>query len=519
LSDAQLNWRLFDGAHSIAEYLYHVAGVELYWAHHLGGWQPADDFEAGVLQCTCDSFLNEKPFPLPQTRCNATDAERALRLAYEQLAPIIESPTPEQLAKPVRSPIGDPIDGREGLIRVCATRGVSHGANLADAHAPAVSRGEFVGSAPAARMVQFPLMLPDKLRAKLTETLAKLPDIEAQLADPAVLSDPSALQRLGKQHAELTELRDLYTRYQQAEAQLREATQILEADEDPDLIALAHDERETAQKQLEEYGRALTARLLPRDPNDERNVIMEIRPAAGGEEAALFAGDLARMYMRFAERKGWRYELMDAEPSDLGGYKYIVFSIQGDGAYSQLKHESGVHRVQRVPVTESGGRIHTSTATVAVLPEAEEVDVSVNPQDLVIETYRSSGPGGQHMQKNETAVRITHKPTGLVVACQDERSQLQNRERAMRILRARLYEMEQERLRAERDQQRRTQIGTGERSEKIRTYNFPDQRITDHRIGLTLHDMQGVLDGDLQPFIDALQAEEQARKLEALEIG
>jgi peptide chain release factor 1 len=178
-----------------------------------------------------------------------------------------------------------------------------------------------------------------------------------------------------------------------------------------------------------------------------------------------------------------------------------------------------VHRVQRVPVTESGGRIHTSTATVAVLPEAEEVDVSVNPQDLVIETYRSSGPGGQHMQKNETAVRITHKPTGLVVACQDERSQLQNRERAMRILRARLYEMEQERLRAERDQQRRTQIGTGERSEKIRTYNFPDQRITDHRIGLTLHDMQGVLDGDLQPFIDALQAEEQARKLEALEIG
>ncbi len=196
-----------------------------------------------------------------------------------------------------------------------------------------------------------------------------------------------------------------------------------------------------------------------------------------------------------------------------------MFSIQGEGAYSQLKHESGVHRVQRVPVTESGGRIHTSTATVAVLPEAEEVDVRINPQDLVIETFRSSGPGGQHMQKNETAVRITHKPTGLVVACQDERSQLQNRERAMRILRARLYEMEQERLRAERDQQRRTQIGTGERSEKIRTYNFPDQRITDHRIGLTLHDMQGVLDGDLQPFIDALQAEEQARKLEALEIG
>ncbi len=362
-------------------------------------------------------------------------------------------------------------------------------------------------------------MLPDKLRARLTEALAKLPEIEAQLADPEVLSDPSALQRLGKQHAELSELRDLYERYQHAERQLQEAEQILETEEDPELLALAREEREAAQKQLETYGRALITRLLPRDPNDEKNVIMEIRPAAGGEEAALFAGDLARMYMRFAERKGWKYEIMDAEPSDLGGYKHIVIGIQGAGAYSQLKHESGVHRVQRVPITESSGRIHTSTATVAVLPEAEEVDIQINPQDLIIETFRSSGPGGQHMQKNETAVRITHKPTGLVVTCQDERSQLQNRERALRILRTRLYEMEQQRIRAERDQQRRAQIGTGERSEKIRTYNFPDQRVTDHRIGLTIHDIQGVLDGDIQPFIDALLTEEQARKLEALELG
>jgi len=361
-------------------------------------------------------------------------------------------------------------------------------------------------------------MLPDKLRTRLEETLAKLPEIEAQLADPEVLSDPSALQRLGKQHTELSELKELYTRYFQAEKTLHEAEELIEQSDDPDLVALAREERENALKQLEQYGRILTLKLLPRDPNDEKNVIIEIRPAAGGEEAALFAADLFRMYTRFAERKGWKYEVLDAEPSDLGGYKYVVFSIQGEGAYSQLKHESGVHRVQRVPVTESGGRIHTSTATVAVLPEAEEVDIQINPQDLIIETFRSSGPGGQHMQKNETAVRIIHKPTGLTVSCQDERSQLQNRERAMRILRTRLYEMEQERLRQERDQQRRTQIGTGERSEKIRTYNFPDRRVTDHRIGLTLHDLEGVLDGDIQPFIDALIAEEQAKKLESLNL-
>ncbi|CUU38476.1 MAG: peptide chain release factor 1 [Fimbriimonadales bacterium] len=361
-------------------------------------------------------------------------------------------------------------------------------------------------------------MLPDKLRTRLEETLAKLPEIEAQLADPEVLSDPSALQRLGKQHTELSELKELYTRYFQAEKTLHEAEELIEQSDDPDLVALAREERENALKQLEQYGRILTLKLLPRDPNDEKNVIIEIRPAAGGEEAALFAADLFRMYTRFAERKGWKYEVLDAEPSDLGGYKYVVFSIQGEGAYSQLKHESGVHRVQRVPVTESGGRIHTSTATVAVLPEAEEVDIQINPQDLIIETFRSSGPGGQHMQKNETAVRIIHKPTGLTVSCQDERSQLQNRERAMRILRTRLYEMEQERLRQERDQQRRTQIGTGERSEKIRTYNFPDRRVTDHRIGLTLHDLEGVLDGDIQPFIDALIAEEQAKKLESLNV-
>jgi len=358
-------------------------------------------------------------------------------------------------------------------------------------------------------------MLTERLRAKLEESLASLPQIEAQLADAAVLSDPQALQRLGKQHAELSELAQLYAQYQQVEQRIQEAEELLATSDDPDLRALAQEELEEASKRRAQLERALVAHLLPRDPNDERSVIIEIRPGTGGEEAALFAGDLARMYMRYAERRGWKYEILDSEPSDLGGYKYITFSVQGKGAYSQLKHESGVHRVQRIPITESGGRIHTSTATVAVLPEAEEVDVQINPDDLEIETFRSSGPGGQHMQKNETAVRITHKPTGITVSCQDERSQLQNRERALRLLRAKLYEMEQARRRQERDQLRRSQIGTGERSEKIRTYNFPDRRVTDHRIGLTLHNLDEILDGELQPLIDALVAEEQARLVAA----
>jgi peptide chain release factor 1 len=362
-------------------------------------------------------------------------------------------------------------------------------------------------------------MLPQRLRAKLEAILAQLPQVEAQLAEPAVLSDPQALQRLGKQHAELSELKALYDQYRQAVARVQQAEELLETSDDPDLRLLAQEEFEEASKQREALARELVARLLPRDPNDERNVIIEIRPGTGGEEAALFAADLFRMYTRYAERRGWKYEILDAEPSDLGGYKHVVFSVQGKGAYSQLKHESGVHRVQRIPITESGGRIHTSTATVAVLPEAEEVDVQLNPDDLEIETFRASGPGGQHMQKNETAVRITHKPTGITVSCQDERSQLQNRERALRLLRARLYEMERERQRQERDQLRRSQIGTGERSEKIRTYNFPDRRVTDHRIGLTLHNLDEILDGDLQPFIDALTAEEQARALQQMELS
>lgn len=359
-------------------------------------------------------------------------------------------------------------------------------------------------------------MITEKFLQKLEGVVQRFREVEARLAEPEVATDPKELARLGKLHAELAEIVQAFEEYQRLQKSLQEARDLLENSTDADLVALAREELEQLEPELERKARAIQRMLLPKDPHDERNVIMEIRAGTGGEEAALFAAELFRLYARYAERRGWQYEVLDATPSDLGGYKEIIFSIQGKGAYSQLKYESGVHRVQRVPITESGGRIHTSAATVAVLPEVEEVEVEIKPEDLEIETFRASGPGGQHMQKNETAVRILHKPTGLVVACQDERSQLQNKERALRLLRARLYELEWRAQQQQRDALRRTQIGSGDRSEKIRTYNFPERRITDHRVGLTLYNLEEVLDGDLQPFIDALLADEQARLLEEL---
>jgi len=334
------------------------------------------------------------------------------------------------------------------------------------------------------------------------------------MADPEVVSDPDRLAELAREHAELEEIVTLYRQYRQAKTELEQAESLLD-DSDPELRELAEAEIARLREHLDNLEAQLRQLLLPRDPRDQRDVIVEIRAGAGGEEAGLFAADLYRMYTRYAERRGWQTELLSAHPTDLGGFKEVIFEVRGRGAFSRLKFESGVHRVQRVPITESSGRIHTSTATVAVLPEADEVEVYIDPDDIEMEVYRSSGPGGQHMQKNATAVRLIHKPTGMVVTCESERSQTQNRARAMAVLRARLYEMERQKQEAEIAEARRAQVGTGERSEKIRTYNFPQNRVTDHRIGLTLYRLPDVLDGDLDPFIDELITREQAERLQS----
>jgi peptide chain release factor 1 len=339
-------------------------------------------------------------------------------------------------------------------------------------------------------------------------------EIAQRMADPEVVSDPDRLAELAREHAELEELVTLYRQYRQARTELEQAKSLLD-DSDPELRELAEAEVARLREHLDDLEAQLRQLLLPRDPRDQRDVIVEIRAGTGGEEAGLFAADLYRMYTRYAERRGWQTELLSAHPTDLGGFKEVIFEVRGRGAFSRLKFESGVHRVQRVPITESSGRIHTSTATVAVLPEADEVEVYIDPNDIEMEVYRSSGPGGQHMQKNATAVRLIHKPTGMVVTCESERSQTQNRARALAVLRARLYEIERQKQETEIAEARRAQVGTGERSEKIRTYNFPQNRVTDHRIGRTLYRLPDVLDGDLDPFIDELITQAQAERLQA----
>jgi peptide chain release factor 1 len=348
----------------------------------------------------------------------------------------------------------------------------------------------------------------------LLEIEKRFEDIENQLMDPETASNPKELERLGKARAELSELVEVIRNYKKTKSDLKGAQEMLD---DPEVREMAQEEIAPLRAQVAEYEEQLKLMLLPKDPNDEKSVIIEIRPAAGGDEAGIFAGDLFRMYSRYAERRRWGYEVLEEQEAGVGGYSKLVFKLDAAGAYSQLKHESGVHRVQRVPSTESQGRIHTSTVTVAVLPEAEEVDIEINDKDLEISSFRSSASGGQHMQKNDTAIRIVHKPSGIVVQCQDERSQNQNKVKALTVLRTKLYDAELEKTAKEQGDMRRGQIGSGDRSEKIRTYNYPQDRVTDHRIGKSIHGMPQIMDGDIQELIDALNQEEQAKKLAAEE--
>ncbi|PRX35777.1 peptide chain release factor 1 (bRF-1) [Orenia metallireducens] len=352
---------------------------------------------------------------------------------------------------------------------------------------------------------------------KLEGVVKRYKEIEKLLSDPEVINDQEKFQKLSMEYADLRDIVGKYKEYKELEENVEEAEEVLEIADDEEMIELAKMQLDEAQPKMEKLEEKLPLMLIPKDPNDDKNVIVEIRGGAGGDEANIFAGDLYRMYSRYAERAGWKTEVMSSSPSEMGGYKEIVFMIEGKGAYSRLKYESGVHRVQRVPNTESSGRIHTSTSTVAVLPEAEEVDIEINANDLKIDTYRSSGPGGQSVNTTDSAVRITHLPTGLVVSCQDEKSQHKNRDKAMRILRARLQEKIEAEQQAEVAEARKSQVGTGDRSERIRTYNFPQGRVTDHRINLTMHQLDAILDGDLNEVIEALTTADQIEKLKLVD--
>lgn len=348
---------------------------------------------------------------------------------------------------------------------------------------------------------------------KLQSLEDKYQELTELLSQPEVISDPSRFQKYAKAHADLTDIVTAYREYKSVLQQLTATREMLAQDQDEEFRQMLTEELASLQEQQESLDHQLKVLLLPRDPDDDKSAIMEIRAGTGGEEAALFAGDLFRMYSRYAEEKGWKIDIMDSHYTDIGGIKEIIFGVDGPGVYSQLKYESGVHRVQRIPTTESGGRIHTSAATVAVLPEAEEVEVDIDANELRIDVYCSSGPGGQSVNTTQSAVRITHLPTGLVVTCQDEKSQHKNKAKALRVLRARLKEILEEEKNAEMAGARKSQVGTGDRSERIRTYNFPQGRVSDHRINLTLHKLDLILDGQLQEIIDALIAHDQAERL------
>jgi peptide chain release factor 1 len=341
-------------------------------------------------------------------------------------------------------------------------------------------------------------------------------ELNRLMAEPEALADYTKVAEYAQEQSEIAELVQAYRQYKAREKELTDTRELMEMEDDEEMRALAEQEVSRLEHEMDALFGQMHRLLLPKDPNDEKNVIMEIRAGAGGDEAGIFAADLYRMYTRYAEAHRWKTEILSSHGTGVGGFKEVIVEIAGKGAYSRLKYESGVHRVQRVPVTEAQGRIHTSTATVAVLPEVKEVEIEIDPADLQIDVYGSSGPGGQHMQKNATAVRITHKPSGIIVSCENERSQTQNKERAMAVLRARLYEAELQRQMKERGEERRLQVGSGERSEKVRTYNYPQNRVTEHRIGLTLYHLENIVNGDLDEIIDELATTDQAERLQSI---
>ena len=348
---------------------------------------------------------------------------------------------------------------------------------------------------------------------KLEDLLVRFEEVLNELGEPGVTDNQERFQKLMKEQSELQPIVDTYKEYKENKETIQDSLSMLEEEKDEEMREMLKEELSDAKKRVEELEKELKILLLPKDPNDEKNVIMEIRGGTGGDEAALFAADLMRMYSMYAESKNWKIDILSSNPTDIGGYKEVSFSIEGQGAYSRLKFESGVHRVQRVPETESSGRIHTSAVTVAVLPEVEEVEVEINQNDLRIDVFRAGGPGGQCVNTTDSAVRITHIPTGIVVSCQDEKSQHKNKDKAMKILRSRIYDVMEEQRHKEIADERKSQVGSGDRSERIRTYNFPQSRVTDHRINLTLYKLEQILDGNLDEIIDALVTADQAAKL------
>ena len=348
---------------------------------------------------------------------------------------------------------------------------------------------------------------------KLEDLLVRLEEILSELNEPGVANDPARFQKLMKEQSELQPIVDAYKEYKACQQTVEESLMMLDEESDEEMREMLKEELSDAKSRIEELETELKILLLPKDPNDSKNVIVEIRAGAGGDEAALFAAEIYRMYVKYAESRRWKTELMSLNENGIGGFKEVTFMIQGQGAYSRLKYESGVHRVQRVPETESGGRIHTSTITVAIMPEAEEIDFQLDLNDCKFDVFRASGNGGQCVNTTDSAVRLTHIPTGIVISCQDEKSQLKNRDKALRVLRSRLYDMELQKRHDEEAEARRSQVGTGDRSEKIRTYNFPQGRVTDHRIKLTLHRLDAILNGDLDEIIDSLIAADQTAKL------